>query len=193
MFQSVIEFFEEYGQIGMFIHSFIDAIFFPIPAFFLQVSLSVMNPQNALLLATVGYVASILGTPIGYWIGKVVGEKFLQKTVKQKWIDKASNLFQSNGEVAIFIGAFTPIPFKVFTVLAGMFRFSLWKLIGYAALGRAVKFYIVGALFHFFGRASEEFVTSYLSLIMSGIAVVMIIIYYVRRKRKKTKEEKSAS
>src|SRR5690625_2788386 len=135
MFQEIIQFFEDFGQIGMFIHSFIDAIFFPIPAFFLQVSLSVLNPKNALMLATIGYLASLLGTPVGYYIGKLVGNNFLQKIVKEKWITQASGLFKKNGEIAIFIGAFTPIPFKVFTILAGMFHFSLWKLLGYAALG----------------------------------------------------------
>src|SRR5699024_1386236 len=158
MFQWIIQFFEDFGYIGMFIHSFIDAIFFPIPAFFLQVSLSVVHPSNALMLATVGYIASLLGTPIGYWIGRVVGDSFLQGLIKQKWIDKATNLFKENGEVAIFIGAFTPIPFKVFTLLSGMLHFSLWKLMCFAALGRGIKFYAVGFIFHYFGRSSEGFI-----------------------------------
>src|SRR5690625_7585051 len=97
MFQEIIQFFEDFGQIGMFIHSFIDAIFFPIPAFFLQVSLSVLNPKNALMLATIGYLASLLGTPVGYYIGKLVGNNFLQKIVKEKWITQASGLFKKNG------------------------------------------------------------------------------------------------
>lgn len=184
MFEWIIEFFEDFGYIGMFIHSFIDAIFFPIPAFFLQVSLSVLHPSNALMLASVGYFASLLGTPIGYWIGKLVGDSFLQKFVKKKWIEQATKLFKENGEIAIFIGAFTPIPFKVFTILAGMFHFSLWKLIGYAALGRGVKFYIVGLIFHYFGRASEEFIMTYLSLIMSGIALIILIVYLIRRRKR---------
>lgn len=191
MFQEIIQFFEDFGQIGMFIHSFIDAIFFPIPAFFLQVSLSVLNPKNALMLATIGYLASLLGTPVGYYIGKLVGNNFLQKIVKEKWITQASGLFKKNGEIAIFIGAFTPIPFKVFTILAGMFHFSLWKLLGYAALGRGVKFYIVGVIFHYFGRSSEDFVMSYLSLIMSGLAVLILIVYFFYRRNKRKKEKES--
>src|SRR5690625_6911188 len=184
MFQEIIQFFEDFGQIGMFIHSFIDAIFFPIPAFFLQVSLSVLYPKNTVMLSTIGYLASLLGTTVGYDNGKLVGNNFLQKIVKEKWITQASGLFKENGEIAIFIGAFTPIPFKVFTILAGMFHFSLWKLIGYAALGRGIKFYIVGVIFHYFGRASEEFIMTYLSLIMSGVAIVILIVYLIWRRKK---------
>src|SRR5690625_111582 len=144
MIDMVVEFFKDFGFIGLFIHSFVDAIFFPIPAFFLQVSLSIMNPSSALWLATVGYIACLLGTPIGYWVGRKLGDSILHKILKKKWIDSASRLFKRNGEAAILIGAFTPIPFKVFTILAGCFKYSIWKLLGYAALGRAVKFYAVG-------------------------------------------------
>jgi membrane protein YqaA with SNARE-associated domain len=187
MVQQVVDFFISFGYIGMFIHSFIDAIFFPIPAFFLQVSLSILDPSNAIWLATIGYIACLLGTPIGYMIGKLLGDSVLYKILKKKWVDKASDLFTRNGEAAILIGAFTPIPFKVFTILSGCFNFSIWKLIGYAALGRAVKFYAVGVTFYFFGRASEEFVTSYLSYIMGGIGIVLFIGFYVKRKLEKKK------
>src|SRR5690554_6152364 len=134
MIQTVVEFFRDFGLIGMFIHSFIDAIIFPVPAFFLQVSLSILNPSSALWLATVGYVACLLGTPIGYLIGRKLGEPILHKIMKEKWIDAATDLFTKNGEAAILIGAFTPIPFKVFTIMSGCFKFSFWKLLAFAAL-----------------------------------------------------------
>src|SRR5690625_7463800 len=109
MFQGIIQFFEDFGQIGMFIHSFIDAIFFPIPAFFLQVSLSVLNPKNALMLATIGYLASLLGTPVGYYIGKLVGNNFLQKIVKEKWITQASGLFKKKLKIVNIIRVVKPM------------------------------------------------------------------------------------
>lgn len=189
MVDSVVEFFKDFGLIGMFIHSFVDAIFFPIPAFFLQVSLSIINPSQALWLATVGYIACLLGTPVGYLIGRVLGDSVLHKLLKKNWVQSASDLFKRNGEAAILIGAFTPIPFKVFTILAGCFKFSVWKLLAYAALGRAVKFYAVGAIFYYFGRSSEDFVMSYLSIIFGVIALLLFIIYYVRKRVQNKKNE----
>ncbi|GGA81304.1 YqaA family protein [Ornithinibacillus halotolerans] len=189
MVQQVSDFFEDFGFIGMFIHSFIDAIIFPIPAFFTQVSLSLINPQSAILLATVGYIACLLGTPIGYLIGHKLGEPILHKFLKKKWIDKATDSIHRNGEAAILIGAFTPIPFKVFTILSGCFHFSIWKLIGYAAIGRAFKFYIVGISFYLFGQASEEFITNYLTYIMGGIAIILLGLFYIKRKFGKGKKQ----
>jgi len=189
MVDAVVDFFEEFGLIGMFIHSFVDAIFFPIPAFFLQVSLSIIHPSQALWLATVGYIACLLGTPVGYLIGRLLGDKVMHKVLKGKSIHAASNMFKRNGEAAILIGSFTPIPFKIFTILAGCFKFSIWKLIGYAALGRAVKFYAVGVIFYYFGRSSENFVTSYLSIIFGIIAVILFLVYYIRRKIRKKQHQ----
>src|SRR5690554_4123709 len=119
MIHAVVDFLIDFGVWGLFIHSFIDAIIFPIPAFFLQVPLSAMSPSSAIWLATVGYVASLLGTPIGYMLGRLLGQSLLDRMLKKQLIDKVTQMFNKNGESAILIGAFTPIPFKVFTILAG--------------------------------------------------------------------------
>lgn len=191
MLQSIAEFLKEYGALGLVIHSFIDAIIFPIPAFFTQVSLSLLNPKDALWLATVGYIACLFGTPIGYLLGKLLGKAVLSKILKQQWIDAATRMFQKNGEAAILIGAFTPIPFKVFTILSGFLNFPLWKLLAYAALGRAVKFYVVGILFYMFGRAAESMVQEvslYLTIIIVPILVVGLLIKRRYSKRKQARE-----
>ncbi|MCM2676526.1 YqaA family protein [Alkalicoccobacillus plakortidis] len=187
MFEAVIDFLRDFGAWGLFIHSFADAVIFPIPAFFLQVSLSLINPSQALWLATVGYVACMLGTPLGYLIGHYLGDSVLQKLLKKDALQKAQTLFTKNGEAAILIGAFTPIPFKVFTIMAGAMKFSLWKLIGYAAIGRAVKFYAVGFLFYFYGRAAENLIDSYLTYIFLGVAVLLFIGLMIKRKIQKSK------
>ncbi|MCA0755743.1 VTT domain-containing protein [Paenibacillus sp. N4] len=191
MFQAVVDFLKDFGPLGLFIHAFIDAVFFPIPAFFLQVSLSILNPSTALWLATVGYIACMLGTPVGYYLGKVMGKSVLYKFLKKEWIDAATEKFQKNGEAAILIGSFTPIPFKVFTILSGVLNFPLWKLIGYAALGRGLKFYIVGILFYLYGRAAENMVKDVSLYIFIG-AVPVAIVYLLLRKRRLSKKERSS-
>lgn len=188
MFQAVIDFFMEFGIWGLLIHSFIDAIIFPIPAFFLQVPLSVMSPSSALWLATVGFIGSLLGTPIGYLIGRVVGNSILYKLLKEETVEKVTRMFNKNGESAILIGAFTPIPFKVFTILAGCLNFSLGRLIMFAILGRATKFYAVGLLFYLYDRAAEHMLDS-LNYAFAGFAVVIAIVVSVVKVRKAKKRK----
>ena len=186
MVQNTLDFLMEYGIWGVFIHSFADAIIFPIPVFFLQVSLSMIDPSHALWIATAGYIACLLGTPVGYFLGKGLGHSVLYKILKKEWIDSATAMFQKRGEMAVFIGAFTPIPFKVFTIMSGCLKFPLWKLIGYAAIGRAVKFYLVGFLFYFYGRMAENMVNNaslYVFLIM--IPILMIGLWIKKRWKKR--------
>ncbi|MGV2685733.1 DedA family protein, partial [Clostridium perfringens] len=118
----------------------------------------------------------------------------LYKILKKEWIDSATNMFQKNGEAAILIGSFTPVPFKVFTILSGCLNFPLWRLLAYAAIGRATKFYVVGTLFYLYGNAAEGMVKD-VSLYIALIAVPLLLIgvYFNRkRKRKKMEQEKLA-
>lgn len=186
MIEKLLSFLDDFGAWGLFIHSFADAVIFPIPAFFLQVSLSMVDPSSALWLATVGYIACMLGTPFGYLIGKTVGGVILEKLLKKKWTDAATAMFQKNGEAAILIGAFTPIPFKVFTILSGSLKYPLWRLMVYASIGRAAKFYVVGILFYMYGRAAEHMVQD-ASLYTALIAIPIIVVFLVLNKRRKRK------
>lgn len=192
MIQNILRILEDYGAWGLALHSFADAIIFPIPAFFLQVSLSVVAPSTALWLATVGFLACLAGTPIGYLIGRSLGQTILGKILKPDWVDKASELFRKHGETAILIGAFTPIPFKVFTILSGSLNFPLWQLMAYASIGRAVKFYAVGGLFYIYGRAAEGMVKDVTLYIGIGAVVILSAFFGIRgllRARKKKAQE----
>ncbi|MCM3631012.1 VTT domain-containing protein [Paenibacillus glycanilyticus] len=191
MLQDIVDFLMKFGPWGLFVHSMIDAIIFPIPALFLQVPLSLVNPSDAFLLATVGYIGCLIGTPIGYLIGKFLGNSILYKILKKEWIEAATKMFTKNGDTAVLIGSFTPIPFKVFTILSGALNFPLWRLIMYAAVGRAAKFYLVGALIYFYGQAAEKMVHN-ASMYLFAIAVPLIVLFLFFRKRHRKKKAAKA-
>ncbi|SFF28068.1 membrane protein DedA, SNARE-associated domain [Paenibacillus catalpae] len=193
MLQDIVDFLMKFGPWGLFVHSMIDAIIFPIPALFLQVPLSLVNPSDAFLLATVGYIGCLIGTPIGYFIGKFLGNSILYKILKKEWVESATTMFQKNGDTAVLIGSFTPIPFKVFTILSGALNFPLWRLMLYAALGRAAKFYLVGGLIYFYGQAAEKMVHN-ASMYLFAIAVPLIVLFlFFRRRLRKKKAAKTAA
>jgi len=118
-------------------------------------------------------------------IGKTSGYRILRKFMKQDRLDRVTALFRKHGEMAILIGSFTPIPFKIFTIVSGCMNYPLWRLMGYAAIGRAAKFYIVGLLFYLYGRSAESMVHSSLTLIMLGAAVLIAAGWLVARKIKR--------
>ncbi|ANA82748.1 hypothetical protein C7121_19590 [Paenibacillus glucanolyticus] len=186
-----MDFLRNLGDIGLFIHAMIDAIIFPIPALFSQLSLSALSPDRAIWLATIGFAGCLIGTPIGYGIGKVSGSLVLNKIMKKKWYDSATALFTKHGEAAILVGAFTPIPFKIFTILSGCMNYPLWKLLSYAAIGRAVKFYTVGVLFYVYGRAAENMVDSVLTIILLSVGILIGGVWFTVRMIKNRKKKRS--
>ena len=113
------------GGWGLFILAFIESSFFPIPPDILLIILTLANPEMAIIFAAICTVGSVLGGIFGYYIG-VAGEHIiLEKFIAKDKIEKAHKLFGKYGPWAIFIAGFSPIPYKVFTVAAGVFYIDI--------------------------------------------------------------------
>ena len=76
--------------------------------------------------------------------------------------------------MAIFGAAFTPIPFKVFTIASGVFEVSLPTLIGASLLGRGLRFTIVATAIFFFGPTVKVYLDKYFGLITFALLALLI-------------------
>lgn len=187
MFEQITQAFMQYGIWGLFGLSFLDSFIVPVPPFFLQIAMSLIDPSSALRYATIAFTGSILGAPMGYILGKWLGKPILKKILPEKWTALATEQFDKNGDTAVLIGAFTPIPFKVFTILSGVFNYSLTKLMLFAILGRGIKFYLIGILFHLYGKHAKVLLDEYLEISVLGIGAIVAIAWFIWNKRKKKK------
>jgi membrane protein YqaA with SNARE-associated domain len=183
MFDTIVQLFMQYGLAGLFALSFLDAIVLPVPPFFLQIAMSLIDPAASLKIALVAFTGSVLGAPIGYLLGKWLGKPLMHKLVPAKWANKAMELFEKNGDAAVIIGSFTPIPFKVFTILSGVFNFSLTRLMIYSILGRGSKFFLIGTLFHFYGKQAKVLLDNYLEISLLAVAIILAGGWYILHKR----------
>ncbi len=85
-------------------------------------------------------VTNLLGSVVGYFIGKWLGHPVAVKLFGKKRIDKAELYFQKWGEVGVFILAFTFLPFKVAAWSAGIFEMRFWRFLAAATIGRVLHF-----------------------------------------------------
>ena len=117
-----------YGTPALFVISFAESSFFPIPPDVLQIALSVSKPRRSFHYAAVSAVASVLGGIAGWLIGyglwSAVGQYFYDYVpgVTPDRMAFVGELYQEHAFWSIFAAAFTPIPFKVFTSAAGVFH-----------------------------------------------------------------------
>lgn len=180
-----------YGPIALFIIAFAESSFFPIPPDILLIALGVLNPPEALFFSAIATAGSVLGGMFGYLIGIKGGRPLLERLVAKEKIVLVHNYFEKYEAWAIFIAAFTPIPYKVFTIAGGVFYINFKRFVIASLLGRGGRFFLVGGLITFFGESIKTFIEHHLNLLSILFVVLLILGVYLLRHLpvlKKTKE-----
>ncbi len=171
-----------YGTPALFGLSFAESSFFPIPPDVLQIALSISKPKRSFYYAAVSAVASVLGAILGWYIGYALWAGFLESFflnyvpgVTDKSIAKVQGLYAAYGFAVIAIAAFTPIPYKVFTITAGMgSTISLPVLIAASIFGRSARFFLVATCIYFFGPTVKHYIDKYFELITIVFTILLI-------------------
>lgn len=143
--------------------SFAESSFFPIPPDVLQVALSVSKPRRSFYYAAVSAVASVLGGIVGWYIGRwlwlSVDDFFFNYVpgFSPEGFHHVEVLYGNNAFLAILAAAFTPIPYKVFTIAAGVCHRTvpLETLIIASVLGRSGRFFLVATAMFYFGERAK--------------------------------------
>lgn len=126
--------------------SFAESSFFPIPPDVMLAPMVLAKPERAYFYATVCTIASVLGGLLGYAIGMFLepaGMAILSSLGKADTFEASKALFQEHGAWVILIKGLTPIPYKLITISAGIFQFSLILFIVLSVITRAARFYLV--------------------------------------------------
>jgi membrane protein YqaA with SNARE-associated domain len=113
----------------------------------------------------------------------VAKDVFIPYIFTQEAFEKVQVLYQGNAFIAILTAAFTPIPFKVFTVAAGVFEVSPLVLLGASGIGRSARFFMVGGAIYIFGPQVKAIIEKYfdwlawalLALAIAGFVAVKYI------------------
>ncbi|WP_426879589.1 YqaA family protein [Glaesserella parasuis] len=163
--------------------SFIEATFFPIPPDVMLIPMSMSKPQMATRYAIYTTLASVLGGIIGYFIGLYAFDWV--KGIITDWgmqasFDQAMDWFETWGVAIVFLAGFSPIPFKVFTICAGVLQMSFLPFILTAAISRFARFILVAKLSAWGGKKYADKIRRSIELIGWGtvsIAVAAYVIY----------------
>ena len=168
-----------YGVPALAAISFAESSFFPIPPDPLLMALSLGKPKKAFWYAFVSTVMSILGGIAGYFIGwalwDILSGFFFAYVFSPESFNYVGSLYKQNAFLAILGAAITPIPYKVFTVSAGVFHVNLLYLIVASALGRSSRFFIEAGLIYFFGEKIRSFIDKYFNLLLTVFFILIVL------------------
>jgi len=174
------------GPFGLFSLAFMESSFFPIPPDVLLIPLVLAAPELWILYALITTIGSVTGAILGYGIGIKGGRPILERLAGKKETNKVEGYFKKYGDWAIGIAGFTPIPYKIFTIFAGMMRHNIPKLLAVSAVSRGARFFIVAGATAYFGNA----IITALDQFFAGILVLILVAigaWYLHRKYLKKK------
>lgn len=169
-----------YGLPALVALAFLESSIFPIPPDVLLIALCMGAPKRGLTFAFWCSLGSVLGGMLGYYIGyaaEPLGRWIIFDLLHYgaAW-DKVAQLYGENAFLSILTAAFTPIPYKVFTIAAGVFheQVSLGTLVLASAIGRSGRFFAVAGTIYFFGPPVKRLLDKYLELFTVIFMVLLI-------------------
>jgi len=167
-----------YGVPALFVLSFAESSFFPIPPDVLLIALALSVPGKAFRFAAWCTLASVLGGLFGYFIGYALWSTFEPYLIPR--VFSAENFAYVTGEyneygfLAVFIAAFTPIPYKVFTVAAGVAQLNLIGFTLASIFGRGGRFFLVALVIRTLGPKAKQWIDEYFNL--ATVAGTLLLI-----------------
>lgn len=167
-----------HGAVALFGLAFAESSFFPVPPDVLLIALVLGARTRWARLAAICTVGSVLGGIGGYGIGaglmETVGQRIIRLYHAESYYERVRTLYAQYDYWVVFTAAFTPIPYKVFTIASGAFDMNLIGFTGVSLVGRGARFFLVAGLLRLFGRPLRELLERYfdlLSLLFLGLLV----------------------
>lgn len=158
--------------------AFMESIFFPIPQDIMLIPMILAARSQAFRLATLCTVASVLGGMAGYGVGygfyEIVGDKIIDFYGMQDKVIKFKDSFEAHGFSIVFIGGFTPIPYKVITITSGAMNMNFGTFILAALVSRSMRFFLVAWLLWKFGESIRNFIDRYFGWLTLLVSVLLI-------------------
>ena len=166
--------------------SFAESSFFPIPPDVMLAPMVLAQRQRAWRLAAVTTLWSVLGGIAGYLIGmflfNVVATPVINFYEAEAAFEIVRAKFQAHGVWIVFLAGFTPIPYKLFTISAGLASMSLLPFVAASLVGRGARFFLVAGLIYAGGERFESQLRRYADGIgwtVLILAVLALLWFYV--------------
>ena len=171
----------------LFLISFIESSFFPIPPDIMIIPMVLATPKEAYKIAGVATVASVLGGYFGYFIGvygfELIARPLLEFYGYMKQFGEFENYYHEYGAWIVFGAGITPFPYKIITIASGVVRLDLVVFTIASVIARGMRFYFIAWLLKRFGDPMKVFIEKnlnllsilFLLLLIGGFAAVKLL------------------
>ena len=140
--------------------------------------------DRAWFLAALTTITSVLGGIIGYCIGMFgfeLVEAWLTTGSNERHYATVQNWFTQYGVWVVFIGGFTPVPYKIFTITAGAVSMALLPFVLASLVARGARYTLVAAVVRYSGPMLEKHLLKYIDRVGWACVLGLVILYFVFR------------
>ena len=164
--------------------SFLESSFFLIPPDVMIAPMAIAKKNDFIKIFLIATIFSVIGGILGYILGayffnfaiNIVEFYNYEETV----INLKSALTQGDGFYTwlaiLFLAGFTPLPYKIFTIVSGLIGFNFPIFILISLISRGLRFFIVSYLSSKFSDAFTDFMNRYGQKWFTIIGIIIVII-----------------
>jgi len=167
-----------HGAVALFLLAFAESSFFPIPPDVLLIALVLGAPGRWWRFAALCTAGSVIGGMAGFAIGaglmETVGWPIIRFYKGEDKFEDIRKLYAQYDYWVVLTAAFTPIPYKVFTIASGALGMNFVGFVGVSIVGRGARFVLVAVLLRLFGRPLRAFIERYFDLLSLLFLVLLV-------------------
>lgn len=175
----------KWGPLALFILALTEASFFPLPPDVLLIALCLGMPKKSFRYSTICLIGTLVGAVLAYLLGYYMWQTpsreytglaqwFYSNVFSVEAFNEIRVLFEEYDFWIIFTAGFTPVPYKLFTIAAGVFNLDFTMFMIASAISRGARFFLVGWLIWKFGAPIKSFIDKYFNLLVIAITVLLI-------------------
>ena len=177
----------KYSKYFLAFVSFVESSFFPIPPDIMIAPMAIAKKEEFKKIFLIATIFSVLGGIFGYAIGLYFFD-FAMTIVEfynyeKNFIHLKKVLSEGDGFYAwlgiLFLAGFTPLPYKVFTIVSGLINFNFIIFILISLISRGLRFFIVSYLSSKLGTNFTNFMNDKGERWFTIIGILILIIFLI--------------
>jgi len=168
----------------IFVLCFLESIVFPFPQEVFMIPMMASDRDRIFKIAWFALLGSLFGAIAAYFIGmylfESIGMYILNLYGLYETFTNFSNQVSEYGFLYVFVGGFTPVPFKIVTLSSGFIGINFLIFIAASIISRSIRFFLIGYIIWKFGedimKSFEKRLNTYLILFLIFISFIIIFL-----------------
>lgn len=178
-------YFLRLGPLGLFLMAIEDSAAVALLPELLMIELILHHPAGLLWYVTITVAGSILGSLIPFFIARKLGQAWVEKRMPARQFRRIRSWFERNELMAVAVPSLLPppVPYKLFVLVAGLFKMPWPHFVAAMAAGRYVRYLIEAWLGLVFGPRILRYGLHHPTMVLVAAVVLLAAAYAYGRYR----------